>query len=134
MRDRWLLIRGKSGDFPAALPSLMAIMRPADVVQVIGFNNGLWRLSHERFNTVLLDLDIADPTAIDYCRQEIARLASVPVINLRDERDLAHLHHASAADTSGHQSPTPRARTMRLPWQRRPRRAATMPPRSITPQ
>jgi hypothetical protein len=83
----------------------------------------LWRLGHERFDGILLDVAVADRAAIARCREQIADVAAVPVLNI----------HEIPAETPvvAAVHPTPRRRdrqppteepALRLPWLRRPKR------------
>ena len=57
---RFLLLRQKAGDLPWLVRALLRYMAPAQVVPVIGMANALWRLSRERFDAVLLDVQVSD--------------------------------------------------------------------------
>ena len=54
---RLLLLREKRGELPWVVKTILEVMAPVDLVQVIGLGNAIWRLGHERFDSVLLDLD-----------------------------------------------------------------------------
>lgn len=128
---RFLLIRQKGGALPWFVQALLRYMAPAQVVPVVGMANALWRLGHERFDGILLDVEAADRAAIARCREQIADVAAVPVLNL---------YEASAeAPAVGSARPTVRRRdreppaeepALRLPWLRRPKRE----PRRGSPQ
>ena len=114
------------------------MMAPVEIVQVVGMGNALWRLGHERFDSVLLDADLADRQVIRRCREQIADIAAVPVLDLADP---ARGRAAAPARSPSAAAPAARGRgmtrserqTLRLPWQRRPRRARTRPgPKSPT--
>jgi hypothetical protein len=107
---------------------MAALMAPVEIVQVVGMGNALWRLGHERFDGVLLDVELADPRVTRRCREQIADIAAVPVLDLGDTPEAAALQVRTAG-------PQPRRRgeaavreverqTLRLPWQRRSKRAA----------
>ena len=81
---RFLLIRQKAGDLPWLVRALTDYMAPAQIVPVIGMGNALWRLGHERFDAVLLDVNVADPAVLERCREQSADVAAVPVRSLHD--------------------------------------------------
>ena len=62
--------------------ALIAYMAPAQVVPVIGMANALWRLGRERFDAVLLDIQVTDAALLARCREHIADVAAVPVLHL----------------------------------------------------
>jgi hypothetical protein len=127
---RFLLIRQKSGELPWLVGALTRYMAPAQVVPVIGMGNALWRLGHERFDAVLLDVLGADRAVLERCREQIADIAAVPVLDLHDG--------AAAAATADDQrtrpgrkrqngrppAPADRHEVARLPWERRAKRQA----------
>jgi hypothetical protein len=124
---RLLLVRAKPGDLPWLAETIRYFMAPAEIVQVVGLGNALWRLGQERFDTILLDFEGIDARTLQRCRERIGDLASVPVLNLHDEPQRA-LEMATARRT-GESRPVrqparePAAhRVTRLPWQRRPKR------------
>jgi hypothetical protein len=121
---RLLLIRSKAGDLPWLAKVIVQQMAPVDLVQVVGLDNALWRLSNDRFDSILLDLDLASPSAIRRCREQIGQIAATPVINLRDQDEVATANWPTVAEAPRPQAPAfePRGRPTRLPWQRRPRR------------
>ena len=131
---RLLLIRNKAGEMPWFAHTVRQLMAPVEIVQVVGVDNALWRLGQERFDTVLLDLNVEDRRAIETCRHQIGEVAQVPVLNLQDEgeRDLSQV--ATRRDRSQDKAaPPPRERphrVARLPWQRRPKPADAPGPRS----
>ncbi len=128
---RFLLIRTKAGELPWLARTMAQVMAPVEIVQVVGMANALWRLGHERFDSVLLDVDLTDRWVVRRCREQIADIAAVPVLDLADRPETkaapavverpSRRREASAAaaieQDMGRQ-------TLRLPWQRRPRRTA----------
>lgn len=136
---RFLLIRTKAGELPWLAQTMAYFMAPVEIVQVIGMGNALWRLGHERFDSVLLDVDVNDRRIIRRCREQIADVAAVPVLDLHD-RPQETLEQAVAGrkDKRGKEdrrkAVSPRQeraaeprQTMRLPWQRRPKRQPAPP-------
>jgi hypothetical protein len=135
---RFLLIRQKPGELPWLVHALIRYMAPAQVVPVIGMGNALWRLGHERFDAVLLDVLGADRAVLERCREQIADIAAVPVLDL---------HDGSAAAAAGEQRERPNRRRQigrppasadrheiaRLPWERRAKRQARKAEREATP-
>jgi hypothetical protein len=127
---RLLLIRSRPGELPWLATTIAKTMAPVEIVQVIGFANAIWRLGNEPFDTVLLDVEIRDPAAMAYFREQIADVGAVPVLDVRDQvvaaepmpeppARAATLVHAPA----GQQAQEKGARRgLRVPWQRRPRR------------
>ncbi len=107
-------------------------MAPVEIVEVIGFANAIWRLGNELFDTVLLDVEIRDPAAMAYFREQIAEVAAVPVLDLREPAGAASVVAASARDTRRSGEGTGRdagsRRGLRVPWQRRARRPAQPEP------
>jgi hypothetical protein len=124
---RFLLLRQKPGDLPWLVRALLRYMAPAQVVPVIGMSNALWRLSRERFDAVLLDVEVPDRALLERCREHIADVAAVPVL---------HLHDVAAEGNAAEQRPRPhresrkasafsdRHEVARLPWERRAKREA----------
>jgi hypothetical protein len=122
---RFLLLRQKSGPLPWLVRALVDYMAPAQVVPVIGLSNALWRLGRERFDAVLLDVEVADATLLQRCREHIADVAAVPVL---------HLYETARQTKAVEQRPRPGfSRTAaaadehevaRLPWERRAKREA----------
>jgi hypothetical protein len=126
---RFLLIRQRPGEMPWLVRALIRYMAPAQVISVIGMANALWRLGHERFDAVLLDVQVADRAVLDRCREQIGDIAAVPVLNLHDAPTSAGANdqrprpgrkreHGRAAP------PMDRHEVARLPWERRARREA----------
>ena len=58
---RFLLIRLRPGELPWLARAMAATMGPVEIVQVVGMGNALWRLGHERFDSVLLDPELDRP-------------------------------------------------------------------------
>lgn len=124
---RFLLLRQKAGDLPWLVRALLRYMAPAQVVPVVGMGPALWRLSRERFDAVLLDVQVTDPALLERCREHIADVAAVPVL---------HLYEAVVETERVEQRPRPRRgprkappseerhEVGRLPWERRARREA----------
>jgi DNA-binding NtrC family response regulator len=124
---RFLLLRQKPGDLPWLVRALLQYMAPAQVVPVIGMSSALWRLSRERFDAVLLDIQVTDPALLERCREHIADVAAVPVL---------HLYEAAAEGSRIEQRARPRRdsakvpasidrhQVARLPWERRAKREA----------
>jgi len=125
---RFLLIRVRAGELPWLARAMAAMMAPVEIVQVVGMGNALWRLGHERFDSVLLDVDLADRRVIRRCREQIADIAAVPVLDLADPPEAAALQ-VKAAEAQPRRRTEAAVReverqTLRLPWQRRSKRAA----------
>jgi hypothetical protein len=120
---RFLLIRTKAGELPWVARTMAQVMAPVEIVQVVGMANALWRLGHERFDSVLLDVDLTDRWVVRRCREQIADIAAVPVLDLAD-RPEAKAEPAVADRPSRRREARdgPERQTLRLPWQRRPRR------------
>lgn len=94
---RFLLITDQS-EWPWAVRALVQVMAPVDVVQVNTLANALWRLGHERFDSVLLHFNSIDRRAIDICRSSIADVAAVPILDLNeDDEALAVARQAQPA-------------------------------------
>jgi hypothetical protein len=131
---RLLLIRNKPGEMPWFAHTVRHLMAPVEIVQVVGVSNALWRLGQERFDTVLLDLNVEDRLAIEKCRRQIGEVAQVPVLNLQDEGERALSQAGMKRDQKQDKpAPPPRERPHRvgrLPWQRRPRPADPPGPRT----
>ena len=126
---RFLLIRQKAGDLPWLVRALTDYMAPAQIVPVIGMGNALWRLGHERFDAVLLDVNVADPAVLERCREQIADVAAVPVLSLHDRPAPASAgeqrqHPGRKRETARAAAPIDRHEVGRLPWERRARRQA----------
>jgi hypothetical protein len=128
---RFLLIRTKAGELPWPVLAMQHLMAPVELVQVVGMANALWRLGHERFDAVLLDVDLADRRVIRRCREQILDIAVVPVLDLADP-PAAALDQASgmrpAKRPAAAAKPQSGRQTLRLLWQRRPKRQSEMPP------
>jgi hypothetical protein len=125
---RFLLIRQGPGDLPWLVHALVQYMAPVQLVPVIGMANALWRLGHERFDAVLLDVQ-ADRAVLERCREQIADVAAVPVLNLHDGPDSASAaeQRARPARQREHRitaDAIDRHEVARLPWQRRMKRHA----------
>jgi DNA-binding NtrC family response regulator len=124
---RFLLLRQKAGELPWLVRALIDYMAPAQVVPVIGLTNALWRLGRERFDAVLLDIQVTDPSVLERCREHIADVAAVPVLHLYEtarqakaveQRPRPHLEFSrTAASPDRHE-------VARLPWERRAKREA----------
>jgi hypothetical protein len=135
---RFLLIRTKAGELPWLAQAMAHLMAPVQIVQVVGMANALWRLGQERFDSVLLDVDLNDRQVIRRCREQILDIAVVPVLDLADPPAAAleqagGIRQAKGQDqrqekrqkaTGGAQ---PGRQTLRLPWQRRPKRQPEAP-------
>ena len=132
---RFLLIRVRPGELPWLAHAMAAMMAPVEIVQVVGMGNALWRLGHERFDSVLLDAELADRRVIRRCREQIADIAAVPVLDLADPPPIAT---APAQAAGAHQRRRtdavrePERQTLRLPWQRRSKRAAAVAQQEAT--
>ncbi len=130
-----LLIRSKAGDLPWLAKIIATQMAPVQLTQVVGLDNALWRLSSDRFDSVFLDLEPGEPAAIRFCREQIAQICTTPVINLRDQNEVAQARLPQRpAPQQRPPAPTyfePRGRPTRLPWQRRPRRPDGAKPPSM---
>jgi hypothetical protein len=126
---RFLLIRTKAGELPWLVQAMAHLMAPVEIVQVVGMANALWRLGHERFDSVLLDVDLHDRRVIRRCREQILDIAAVPVLDLADS-PAAALEQAGGMRQAKQQdkrqkpagSTQPGRQNLRLPWQRRPKR------------
>lgn len=122
---RFLLIRTRSGELPWLAQAMAHLMAPVEIVQVVGMANALWRLGQERFDSVLLDVDVADRRVIRRCREQIADVAVVPVLDLADQSEATLEQAAQARQSKQRETITdrqPARQTMRLPWERRPKR------------
>ena len=133
---RFLLIRVRPGELPWLARAMAAMMAPVEIVQVVGMGNALWRLGHERFDSVLLDVDLADRRIIRRCREQIADIAAVPVLDLADPPEATALRFRPAgAQQRRRAEPAakePERQTLRLPWQRRSRRAGAAAQQAAT--
>ena len=106
-------------------------MAPVEIVEVVGFANAIWRLGNELFDSVLLDVEIRDPAAMAYFREQIADVGAVPVLDLREQvaSEQPAVEAAARAAADGRepvvqQSQEKAARGgLRVPWQRQPQAA-----------
>jgi hypothetical protein len=135
---RFLLIRQRPGDLPWLVHALTRYMAPAQVVPVIGMGNALWRLGHERFDAVLLDVLGADRTVLERCREQIADIAAVPVLDLHDGAAAATVDDQRTRPSRKRQNGRPpasadRHEVARLPWERRAKRQARKAEREAVP-
>ena len=122
---RFLLLRQKSGELPWLVRALIAYMAPAQVVPVIGMANALWRLGRERFDAVLLDIEVSDATLLARCREHIADVAAVPVLHLYDMApETKAPQPRSRPEFNRAATPVDRHEVARLPWERRAKREA----------
>jgi hypothetical protein len=127
---RLLLVRSRPGELPWLATAIARTMAPVEIVEVVGFANAIWRLGNELFDTVLLDVEIRDPAAMAYFREQIADVGAVPVLDLREQDgaeqptgDAAAHTAADGAQPAGQQTEEKAARRgLRVPWQRRARR------------
>lgn len=135
---RFLLIRQKPGELPWLVGALTRYMAPAQVVPVIGMGNALWRLGHERFDAVLLDVLGADRAVLERCREQIADIAAVPVLDLHDGAAAAIADDQRTRPGRKRQNGRPPApadqhEVARLPWERRAKRQARKAEREAAP-
>ncbi len=124
---RFLLLRQKAGELPWLVRALIAYMAPAQVVPVIGMANALWRLGRERFDAVLLDIEVTDPALLARCREHIADVAAVPVLHLYDtvrEQKAVQPRQRPRLEFNRTAPPADRHEIARLPWERRAKREA----------
>jgi hypothetical protein len=124
---RFLLIRVRPGELPWIARAMAQMMGPVEIVQVVGMANALWRLGHERFDSVLLDADLTDRRVIRRCREQIADITAVPVLDLADPPEVVQTQPKPAAarpDRRAEPAAAAERQTLRLPWQRRSRRPA----------
>ena len=126
---RFLLIRQRPGELPWLVRALIRYMAPVQVVSVVGMGNALWRLGHERFDAVLLDVRVADRAVLDRCREQIADLAAVPVLDLHDGPPNAGAgdqrpRPGRKRESARAQHPNDHHEVARLPWERRAKRQA----------
>jgi hypothetical protein len=120
---RCLLIRTKSGPLPWLAEAMARLMAPVEIIQVVGMGNALWRLGRERFDAVLLDVDLADRRVIRRCREQILDIAVVPVLDLAEPPALEKASGIGPAKRQAVPPPAQHGRqTLRLPWQRRSKR------------
>jgi hypothetical protein len=113
---------------PWLVRALMHYMAPVQVISVIGMANALWRLGHERFDAVLLDVKVADRAVLERCREQIADIAAVPVLDLHDAPAAAsgdqRQRPGRKRDNGRAMPPADRHEVARLPWERRAKRQA----------
>jgi hypothetical protein len=115
---------------PWLVRALMHYMAPAQVISVIGMANALWRLGHERFDAVLLDVKVADRAVLERCREQIADIAAVPVLDLHDgppeaaAGDQRQRPGRKRDNGRAAMPPVDRHEVGRLPWERRAKRQA----------
>jgi hypothetical protein len=124
---RFLLLRQKSGELPWLVRALIAYMAPAQVMPVVGMANALWRLGRERFDAVLLDIQVTDAALLARCREHIADVAAVPVLHLYDtarELKAEQPRQRPRLEFNRTAVPTDRHEIARLPWERRAKREA----------
>ena len=122
---RFLLLRQKSGELPWLVRALIAYMAPAQVVPVIGMANALWRLGRERFDAVLLDIEVSDAALLARCREHIADVAAVPVLHLYDMAPETRAPQPRPRpEFNRAATPVDRHEVARLPWERRAKREA----------
>jgi hypothetical protein len=123
---RFLLLRQKSGELPWLVRALIDYMAPAQVVPVIGLSNALWRLGRERFDAVLLDIQVTDPSLLERCREHIADVAAIPVLHLYEtaRQGKAVEQRPRRLEFSRSSAPADRHEVARLPWERRAKREA----------
>jgi hypothetical protein len=126
---RLLLVRSRPGELPWLATAIAKTMAPVEIVEVVGFANAIWRLGNELFDSVLLDVEMRDPAAMAYFREQIADVGAVPVLDLREQVDAEQPAAEPAAraatggrEPAGQQAPEKVRRGLRVPWQRRPRR------------
>jgi hypothetical protein len=128
---RLLLVRSRPGELPWLATTIARTMAPVEIVEVVGFANAIWRLGNETFDTVLLDVELRDPAAMAYFREQIAEVGAVPVLDLREPvvpeqpaaETAAQVAISASAPTGGQAEAKAVRRGLRVPWQRRPRRA-----------
>lgn len=124
---RFLLLRQKAGELPWMVRALIDYMAPAQVVPVVGLANALWRLGRERFDAVLLDVEVTDPTVLERCREHIADVAAVPVLHLYEtarQAKAVEQRPRPRLEFSRTAAPADRHEVARLPWERRAKREA----------
>ena len=124
---RFLLLRQKAGELPWLVRALIDYMAPAQVVPVIGLTNALWRLGRERFDAVLLDIQVTDPSVLERCREHIADVAAVPVLHLYEtarQAKAVEQRSRPRLEFSRTAAPADRHEVARLPWERRAKREA----------
>jgi hypothetical protein len=120
-----LLLRQKAGELPWLVRALVDYMAPAQVVPVIGMANALWRLGRERFDAVLLDIEVTDPALLARCREHIADVAAVPVLHLYETAQESKAQQPRPRlEFNRTVAPPDRHEVARLPWERRAKREA----------
>jgi hypothetical protein len=124
---RFLLLRQKAGDLPWLVRALLRYMAPAQIVPVVGMGNALWRLRRERFDAVLLDVQVSDRAVLERCRELIADVAAVPILNLYEaaaEGGQIEQRARSRREARKAAVPNDHHEVARLPWERRAKREA----------
>jgi CheY-like chemotaxis protein len=124
---RFLLLRQKPGELPWLVQAMLQYMAPAQVVPVVGMSGALWRLSRERFDAVLLDVQIPDRTVLERCRELIADVAAVPVLHLYEVAgEKSEVEQRARPRREPRQAPafSDNHEVARLPWERRAKREA----------
>ena len=124
---RFLLLRQKPGELPWLVQALLQYMAPAQVVPVVGMANALWRLRRERFDAVLLDVQVPDRAFLERCREHIADVAAVPVLHLYDiAGEKSEVEQRSRPRREPRKAPAfnDHHEVARLPWERRAKREA----------
>jgi DNA-binding NtrC family response regulator len=89
--------------------------------------NALWRLGRERFDAVLLDIEVTDASLLARCREHIADVAAVPVLHLYDtaqESKAVEQRPRPRLEFNRTVAPVDRHEVARLPWERRAKREA----------
>jgi CheY-like chemotaxis protein len=130
------LLRQKAGELPWLVKALLRYMAPAEVVPVVGMSGALWRLSRERFDAVLLDVQIPDRTLLERCREHIADVAAVPVLHLYDiAGEKSEVEQRARPRREPRKAPafSDRHEVARLPWERRAKREARKAERTTIP-
>jgi CheY-like chemotaxis protein len=133
---RFLLLRQKPGELPWLVRALLRYMAPAQVVPVVGMSSALWRLSRERFDAVLLDVQIPDRAVLERCREHIADVAAVPVLHLYDiagEKSEAEQRARPRREPRKAPGFSDRHEVARLPWGRRAKHEARKAERATFP-
>ena len=136
---RLLLVRSRPGELPWLATAIARMMAPVEIVEVVGFANAIWRLGNELFDSVLLDVEIRDPAAMAYFREQIADVGAVPVLDLREQvaSDQPAVDAAAGAAADRRASVVQQSQEkapgggVRVPWQRRPRR---QPQAAVAPE
>lgn len=106
---RFLLLTDQAGELPWVVKAIVQVMSPVELVQVGSLAKLVWRLGRERFDSVLLHVDSTDPQTLEACRRQIADVAAIPILDLRDEAAPAASASApkpeSADARAGHRPP-----------------------------